>query len=85
MCFIRTSDTGSELPRGATETQQRRHIGSSDPELVLPRPWLKLASEALSVLPTQCKYYRQKQGVEWKESICARVDSILFSLTWVIS
>jgi hypothetical protein len=76
---------GLELTRDTAETQRWSHIGSSDLGLVLPRPWLKLASEPLSVLPAQCQYYRQKQGVEEKESICVRVDSIFFSLTWVIS
>jgi hypothetical protein len=83
--FICTSDTRSELPRGAAETQQWIHIGSSDPGSVLPRPWLKLSSEAISVLLTQCRYYRQKLRVKDKRSNCARVDSILFSLTWVTS
>jgi hypothetical protein len=50
--FIGTSDTGSKLSRGDAETRQWSHIGSSDPRSVLPRPRLKLANEAISVLPT---------------------------------
>jgi hypothetical protein len=72
--FIRTSDTGSELPRGAVETQQWSHIGSFDHGSVLSRPWLKLANEAILVLPTQCWYYL----VSWKkeEQLCmCRLDS----------
>jgi hypothetical protein len=71
----RTSDMGSELPRSAGETQQCSHIGSSDPGSVLPRTWPKLASEAISVaseaisvLPTRRRYYRQRLGVEGKRS-----------------
>jgi hypothetical protein len=60
--FLGTSDMGSELPRGLAETQQWRHIGSSDPRSVLPSPWLKLASEAISVLPTMAENWgREKQ------------------------
>jgi hypothetical protein len=55
-----TSDTVSVLPRGYLETQQWKLISSSDPGSVLPTPWQKLASEVLSDVPTQCRYYRQK-------------------------
>jgi hypothetical protein len=56
--FLGTSDMGFEPPRGPTEIQQWRHIGSSDPGSVLPSPWLKLASEAISILTTRRRYYR---------------------------
>jgi hypothetical protein len=55
MGFIGTSDMESELPRVAVETQQWSHIGSSDPWSVLLSPWLKVASEALSVLPAKAR------------------------------
>jgi hypothetical protein len=58
--FLGTSDMGSELPRGPAKTQQRRHIGSSDPGSVLPSPCLKLANEAILILPTRRRYYRQR-------------------------
>jgi hypothetical protein len=83
--FLGTSDMGSELPRGPAETQQRRHIGSSDPGSVLSSPWPKLASGAISVLPTRRRYYRQWLRVREKVSKHVRVNSKLFSLTWVIS
>jgi hypothetical protein len=83
--FLGTSDTGSELLRGPAETQQWRHIGSSDPRSVLPSPWLKLASEAISVLPTRRRFYRQRLRFLEKISKRVHVDSKLLSLTWIIS
>jgi hypothetical protein len=63
-----TSDTVSVQPRGSLETQQWKLIGSSDPGLVLPTPWQKLASEVLSEVPTQRRYYRQKLRFSEKKS-----------------
>jgi hypothetical protein len=76
-----TTDTVSVLPRGFLETQQWGHIGSSDTGSVLPTPWLKLASEAISSLPTRCRYYQQWLRVWDKISKSVRANSRLFSLT----
>jgi hypothetical protein len=83
--ILGTTDTVSVLPRGFSENQQWSFIGSSDTGSVLPTPWLKLASEAISVLPTRCRYYRQWLRVWDKISKSARVNSKLFLLTWDIS
>jgi hypothetical protein len=83
--ILGTSDTMSVLPRGFAEIQQWRLIGSSDPRSVLPSPWLKLASEGLSLLPTRRRYYRQRLRFSEKKSKRVRVDSKLLSLTWIIS
>jgi hypothetical protein len=83
--ILGTTDTVSVLPRGFPETQQWGHIGSSDAGSILPTPWLKLASKAISVLPTRCRYYRQWLRDWDKISKSARVNSRLFSLILFIS
>jgi hypothetical protein len=68
MSTLGTSDMVSVLLRGFLETQQWRLIGSSDLGSVLLSPWQKLASEGLSEVPTQRRYYRQKLRFSEKTS-----------------
>jgi hypothetical protein len=82
---------------GGVQNQNSTDIGSTDTGSVVPTPWLKLASEAISVyrpyagttegrspvVPTRRRYNRPRQRIWEKKSICARANSQLFSLTWI--